>query len=357
MQGVDVYEVLDNRLLKMWEYWCKYNSGEEVEFTDHGTCYGYYTSIGAAGRGPGQPHWVGDMETIVDAYVLRKGIPAPYTSAYLADLQPEIATFLYRRDAAFTTNATLSREPFAPFSHRDVTSLIDTEIGNTSEDGSSSFSDGTWTLTGSGNGLNEQSISYHYAYTTLSGDGEMIARVRSIENTDPNADAALVIRASLTDPQASAATISARPQQGTQFGARVFDAADGNGSQTFPLSNLPDGPVWLKLERRGNRVFGFTGPDGVTWAPMQHVIFEDWPEDVFIGLAATSHNNSELATATFSDVQISVRPISITDFDDFNGTQNLSGGGGRSSSAFFPNEGGGGAGYNVTRQTNNDIDE
>ena len=55
------------------------------------------------------------------------------------------------------------------------------------------------------------------------------------------------------------AAISARPQQGTAFSSRVFDAADGNGSQTFPLSNLPDGPGWLKLERRGTNVFGPSG--------------------------------------------------------------------------------------------------
>ncbi len=355
VQGVDVYEVLDNRLLKMWEYWCKYNSGEEVDFIHHGTCYGYYTSIGPLGRGAAQPHWLGDMETIVDAYVVRKGIPAPYLTDYLAEISPDVDTFLYHRDDSFTKSTTASQEPLAALIQKDVNSLINTEIGNPSQNGSGSFSDGTWTLTGSGNGLNERnSISYHYAYTQLSGDGGMVARVQSLDNTDPNADAAIVIRASLDDPQASMASISARPEQGTQFSARVFDAADGNGTQVFPLSNLPDGPVWLKLERRGSRVFGFAGPDGVTWAPMQHVIFEDWPEDVYIGLAVTSHNNSELATATFSDVQIASVPI--MDFDDFNGTQNLSGGGGGPTSAFFPNEGGG-LGYNVTRQTNNNVNE
>ena len=358
VQGIDVYGVLDNRLLKMMEYWCKYNSGEEVEFIDHGTCYGYYTSIGAAGRDPVAPHFVSVMEGVRANYVVRQGLAAPYTLAYLAGIQPEIDTFFNRKDSFFTGSTTPSDEPYSPFPfHTNVSSLTETEIGNTSENGNSSFSNGLWTVEGSGNGLNERSISYHYAYTQLSGDGEMIARVQSIENTDPDADAAIVIRSSLSDPQATMAAISARPQQGTQFSARVFDAADGNGTQTFPLSNLSAGPVWLKLERRGNRVVGYTGPDGVTWTPMQHVIIENWPEDVYIGLAATSHNNSELATAVFSNVQITaVPPQPITDFDDFTGTQNLSGGGVGPSSAFFPNEGGG-AGYNVTRQTNNDVDE
>ena len=362
VQGVDVYEVLDNRLLRMMEYWCEYNSGVEVDYTVHGTCYGYYTSIGPIGRDPVATFPISVMEGVRTAYVLRKGLEAPHTLAYLDGLNPTIMTFMWHRDSFFTDTAELSREAYVPFTnHRDVTSLTSTEIGNPNQSGSSNFFFDQWALNGSGNGLNEQSISYHYAYTQLVGDGEMIARVQSIENTDPDADAAIVIRDSLTDTQGSMAAISARPQQGTQFASRVFDAADGNGSQTFPLSNLPDGPVWLKLERRGTNIYGFVGPDGVTWTPMQHVVFDDWTGPLFIGLAATSHNNSELATAVFSDVQIfdsavDGPPELVMDFDDFTGTQNLSGGGGRSSSAFFPNEGGG-AGYNVTRQTNNDVDE
>ena len=362
VQGVDVYEVLDNRLLRMMEYWCQYNSGEEVPYTVHGTCYGYYTTIGPVGRDPVATFPISVMEGVRTAYVLRKGLEAPHTLAYLDGLTPQISTYLWHRDLTFTDTATPSREAYVPFTnHRDVTSLTDTEIGNTSQQGNSNFSNGEWTVNGSGNGLNEQSISYHYAYTQLSGDGEMIARVQFIENTDPDADAAIVIRNSLTNTQGSMASISARPQQGTAFSARVFSVADGNGSQTFPLSNLPDGPVWLKLERRGTEVYGFAGPDGVTWTPMQHVVFDDWTGDLFIGLAASSHNNSELATAVFSDVQMFDSSVDgpaepITDFDDFTGTQNLSGGGGGPTSAFFPNEGGG-EGYNVTRQTNNDVDE
>ncbi len=156
----------------------------------------------------------------------------------------------------------------------------------------------------------------------------MIPRVLSVENTDPDAAAAIVIRPSLTDTQGPSAAVSARPQEGSRFSARVFDAADGNGTQTFPLSNLPDGPVWLRLERRGNRIVGYVGPDGVTWAPMQHVIYDDLPEDVFIGLAVTSANNGELATAVFSDVQISNRApqeLVIDDFDDGDLTTNTSG--------------------------------
>ena len=178
VQGVDVYEVLDNRLLRMMEYWSQYNSGEEVEFIHHGTTYGYYTSIGADGRNPVASDFISVMEGVRTAYVLRKGLEAPHTLAYLDRIDAEIATFLHHRDASFTDTATVGQEPNLPFTnHRDVTSLIDTEIGNTSQQGNSNFSNGMWTVNGSGNGLNEQSISYHYAYTTLSGDGEMLSLI------------------------------------------------------------------------------------------------------------------------------------------------------------------------------------
>ena len=51
-----------------------------------------------------------------------------------------------------------------------------------------------------GRGLDEGSnTGYHFAYTQLSGDGEMIAKVESLDNTDRDAGAALVLRTSLTN--------------------------------------------------------------------------------------------------------------------------------------------------------------
>ena len=197
----------------------------------------------------------------------------------------------------------------------DVTSLSSTDIGNP-RSGSSSFSNGVWTVDGAGSGFDRNgSTSFRYAYTQLSGDGEMIAKVDFLGNTDgssnanENAGAALVLRTSLTDVRSDAANVYARPTEGSQFSSRGIDAGDGDGAQTFPLSNLQDGDVWLRLERRGNSVVGYVGPDGVSWAPMQHVVFDDLPTTVFIGLASTNYDNgSDRARAIFSNVQISAQP-------------------------------------------------
>ena len=314
-QGVDVYPVLDNRLLKVMEYWCQYNSDQEVEFIDHGTCYGYYTSIGADGRRDNYPDFASVYENVRSAYVVRAGLEAPHTLDYIDRVYngsdgAQIDTFFNRKDASFPASATASREPYTPFTLQDVTSLNSTDIGDPRRVGNNNFSNGIWTVNGSGNGFDEgDDTSYHFVYTQLSGDGEMIAKVESLENTDVNAGAALVLRTSLTVETSDAANVYARPTQGSQFSSRGIDAGDGDGAQTFPLSNLDDGDVWLRLERRGNSVVGYVGPDGLTWAPMQHVIFDDLPDTVFIGLASTSHDNGTVrAEAGFSNVQISAQP-------------------------------------------------
>ena len=313
-QGVDVYGVLDNRLLKVMEYWCQYNSGQEVEFIDHGTCYGYYTSIGADGRRDDYPDFVSAYENVRSAYVVRAGLEAPHTLAYidrvLSGSGAQIDTFFNRKDATFPASAISSREPFTPFTLTDVTSLSSTDIGSPRVAGNNDFSNGRWTVNGSGSGFDRNgSTSFRYAYTQLSGDGEMIAKVDFLEDTDANAGAALVLRTSLTDVRSDAANVYARPTEGSQFSSRGIDAGDGDGAQTFPLSNLQDGDVWLRLERRGNRVVGYVGSDGVNWAPMQHVIFDDLPDAVFIGLASTNYDNgTNRATARFTNVQISEQP-------------------------------------------------
>ena len=309
VQGIDVYGAKDNRLLKIMEYWAEYNLGGDVQFIDHGTCYGYYTSIGDSGRSANYDDFNGTLENIRGAYVVRKGLEAPYTLEYISGVNSNEATFLSRKDVSFTTTASPSEEPYSLFTHTDVTNLTSVEIGNQGQSGSRSFDNGTWTISGSGNGINEKEISYHYAYIPVKGDGEFIAQVKSIDDGDSNASAGVVIRRSLEDAQSGMGATYATLESGTKFSSRNFVVADGNGSQTFPLSNLQSGSVWVKVERRGNRIVGYVGPDGVTWAPMQHSIFDNLENELFMGLVVSSSNNSKLTTATFTDVQVSTSEI------------------------------------------------
>ena len=301
-QGVDLYGVLDNRLLAISEYWCKYNSGENVEFIDHGTCYNYFTSIGSDNRDPRSPHVKGMLEKISGAYVVRKNLRAPYTTAYLNGIGYDDDTFFFKKDDAYDSNASLSNLDDPEFSFSNVTSLTSTDIGSVGQNGSSSFNNGLWTLNGSGNDIfgGSSNDGFHYAYIQMNGDGVLIAKVESIENTDPSAKAAVVFRESLAS-NSDMAAVYARSENGYEFSSRGFNAADGSGSLSVSASSKP---IWIKIERRGNNVAGFVGPDGVSWSTMQNTVFNG-SGTYYLGLGVTSHNNNLLSTARFTNVKVS----------------------------------------------------
>lgn len=82
-QGDDLWGVLDNRLLKGFEYTAKYNLGHEVPFQTWTDCTGLYndwTEPGQMGRGR-----LWDIYQLpYNHYVGRKGLQMPYTEKVLA---------------------------------------------------------------------------------------------------------------------------------------------------------------------------------------------------------------------------------------------------------------------------------
>ena len=308
-QGVDLYGVLDNRLLAISEYWCKYNSGEDVEFIDHGTCYNYFTSIGSDNRDPRSPHVKGMLEKIVGAYVVRKNLRAPYSTAYLDGIGYDDDTFYFKKDDDYDSNASLSNLDDDEFTFSNITRLTSTDIGSVDEDGSSSYANGTWTVNGSGNDINGRSSndSFQYAYIEMNGDGALMAKIESIENTDPSAKAAIVFRESLAS-NSDMAAVYARARDGYEFSSRGFSAADGSGTLSVSASSKP---IWIKIERRGNNVVGFVGPDGISWSPMQNTVFNG-RGTYYLGLGVTAHNNNLVSTARFTNVRISTGTVQPT---------------------------------------------
>ena len=283
-QGIDLYQVKYNRLLALSEYWCRYNSGESVPYIDFGTTYGYYTVMGDKGRVSDAPFVARMLETVVGAYVVRKEIPAPYSSSYLDGLPPSPDTFLYRKNSEDSSKALIQVAPDPDFNMRYVTNLASSDVGSVGIAGSSSFRNKTWTVNGAGSDLSKGGEdSFHYVYTKLKGDGALIAKVDSIENTDSGAKAMVVIRETLSSDSKMAA-VAARAELGSEFHSRGFDAADGSGYQEFSLSTVP---AWIKIERRGKSVTGYVGPDGVNWTPMQHTLFT-LPKNCYIGLGVTA---------------------------------------------------------------------
>ena len=178
---------------------------------------------------------------------------------------------------------------------------------------------GTYTMTASGADIAGTSDQFRYAYKRLSGSGSIEAQVLSIQDTHMWAKAGVMIRRS-PDPSSPFAAVYITPGAGCRFQSRTTLGADHSSDSGVATDEewSITAPYWVKLERNiTNHSFrGYYSSDGVTWKAMawnpQYIIM---PDEVYIGLALTSHNINAICTAQFSNVNItgSVRPPNWTD--------------------------------------------
>jgi hypothetical protein len=98
----------------------------------------------------------------------------------------------------------------------------DTEIGQVGAPGSVNVSNGVTTMNGSGADIWGTVDAFNFFCQGLLGDGQGIARVTSVQDTNPYAKAGIMIRAS-TDPSAASVVLDVLPDGSIEFMMR--DAA------------------------------------------------------------------------------------------------------------------------------------
>jgi regulation of enolase protein 1 (concanavalin A-like superfamily) len=177
-----------------------------------------------------------------------------------------------------------------PLSNRDV--------GRVGVRGGGAYSDGTWLIRGSGTNIYSNADGFHFVYRALKGDGTLVARVTSIENTHYRAKAGLMIRKGL-GAGAKHAMVAVTPGGGVEFLRRRLSGAQTAESKSVAAAV----PLWLKLVRTGNIFIASTSQDGVNWMEIGRDSF-DMPRTVYFGLVVSSLNNSVLNTATFDNVTV-----------------------------------------------------
>lgn len=170
------------------------------------------------------------------------------------------------------------------------------DIGPVGVAGDASFANGVYTVKGSGVDIWDSADSFHYMYQPLNGDGQIVARVATQQNTDPWALAGVMIRETLT-PGSREAIAAITPSNGGAFTWR--SATGGSSSYTAGASGVA--PTWLKLVRTGNTFAASRSANGTTWTQYATATIT-MPASVYVGLAVTSHNNTVLATDTFDNV-------------------------------------------------------
>jgi regulation of enolase protein 1 (concanavalin A-like superfamily) len=172
------------------------------------------------------------------------------------------------------------------------------DIGSVGAAGSASYANGIFTVRGSGADIWYGADAFRFVYRPLTGNGQIIARVSSVQNTDPWAKAGVMIRETLS-PQSKHAMLVVTPANGVSFQWR---ATTGGGSSYVPGSSNA-APYWVRLVRSGNTFTGYKSVDGSAWVQVGSATIA-MASTVSIGLPVTAHNNAALCTATFDNVNV-----------------------------------------------------
>jgi hypothetical protein len=172
----------------------------------------------------------------------------------------------------------------------------DSDIGAVGVVGSASFSNGTFSVTGSGADIWNNADAFHFASMPLVGDGQLVARVVSVQNASTWSKAGVMIRESLTANSSHAfALVSAAKGVALQWrpstGASSLNAT---GSASAP-------PRWIRLQRNGSTFTASESADGSTWTAIGSASIT-MGSTVYAGLAVTSHTTSAATTAVLDHV-------------------------------------------------------
>jgi hypothetical protein len=159
----------------------------------------------------------------------------------------------------------------------------------------------TFTVKGAGADVWGTSDAFHYAYTTLTGDGSIVARVVSTSNTAAWVKAGVMIRASLAANSAHAFMLVSY-SKGLAFQRRTVSG----GTSTSTAGVLAAAPYWVRLDRAGDVFTAYQSPDGVNWTRVgsDTIPMGSSATPVYIGLGVSSHTTSATATGVFDNVGI-----------------------------------------------------
>ncbi len=182
-----------------------------------------------------------------------------------------------------------------------------TDIGTVNAPGTAYDSATTTTLTDTSDDIWNQSDDFHFDYQPLTGDGTVTADLLSQTSASSYVKAGVMIRNSLSSDdvmamEADPATLPGGPLFEWRTAANVNAAQDATTGATAPQ--------WVRLVRSGNTVTGYSSPNGTTWT-LTGTQMLPLNATVYVGLALTSHNAADLATAVFANVSIVAAPPTV----------------------------------------------
>lgn len=178
------------------------------------------------------------------------------------------------------------------------------DIGDAAIPGSFEKKNGKFLIEASGSDIWNSNDGLYYVYQQVSGDFEFVAKVDSLKGTHEWAKAGLMARESLAGNSKQTLVLVSNKNGSTQHVRYEYDDSTEGSDKNGEVK----APYWIKLKRQGDKFYYYDSAEGKNWREMGE---REIPmnKDIFVGMAVTSHNNSELARGQFSNCKLSGKII------------------------------------------------
>ncbi len=172
------------------------------------------------------------------------------------------------------------------------------DIGAVGATGSAAYCSGQFTVNGSGGDIwgNADAFQFVYAYVPITTNCDIRARVVSVQGTQSNAKAALMIRESLA-VDSRQVTADVEPTAGIEF---IWRDTTGGGCSSSVVSGTA--PNWIRLTRTNNTFTAYWSANGSAWTQIGLSTNINMATAAYVGLAVCSHNAGVLNTSVFDNV-------------------------------------------------------
>jgi hypothetical protein len=178
-------------------------------------------------------------------------------------------------------------------------------IGAPDTEGSVEVNGNVWSVSGSGNDFNGATEDQlFFVYKTIKGNGSVQARLVGPESGGQYVG--IMIRESVNANAASAGLIMS-----TSTLAWITRPAADEAATRQNGASTEEYPKWMRLQRVGNSVTGFTSTDGRLWQQIAGPITLPFAESSVMGIAVSSRA-SDAITIDFDGVQVQEGIVSVT---------------------------------------------
>jgi regulation of enolase protein 1 (concanavalin A-like superfamily) len=268
-------------------------------FQTRGSAGGNTTQGGTASSNAAPNNWVRLTKsgTLVTAYVSANGTSWTQigTATLTTNSSMNVGLVVSSASSSALGTATFSNVSVTPFPGPWQTF----DLGSTGLQGSAEYYKGAYTVKGAGT-VSGTSDSFRYVYQTLSGDGQLTARISAPQNTGTSALLGVMIRDQLTP----AAMYACMGVDGTGAYNFQYRGSTGGATSVVPAGSSGTAPnIWVQVVRSGNTLTGYLSADGVNWTQVTTQTIT-MGTNIYLGLVNASGSTTTLNSSVFDSLSV-----------------------------------------------------